>query len=193
MAEVDAAIVFLPRFTTLAGATTFTTQPMDVSSYGGVQFQLWRGPFRTKSATPPAKFTTYLEESLDTETWVLGPSAPGPHVVGQGEIKFFSYDFRLRWFRLRIVVEGDEPIVSCWAEGLLRSGGGGVWPMPSGVPAGEVIDIRGMPQNTWNVDNWQAWRMYDEERAQWNRLGRKGPMPQPPSVPRPPEPKYVMK
>ena len=30
---------------------------------------------------------------------MLGPSAPGPHVIGEAEIKFFSYDFRLRWFR----------------------------------------------------------------------------------------------
>ncbi|MCE9637719.1 MAG: hypothetical protein K8T90_18625 [Planctomycetes bacterium] len=192
MADVDAAIVFLPRFTTLAGATSFATQPMDVSAYGGVQFQLWRGPFRTKSPSPAAKLTAYLEESLDTETWVLGPSAPGPHVIGQAEIKFFSYDFRLRWFRLRIAVEGDEPMVTCWAEGLLRSGGGGVWPTLGGAPAGEVIDIgRGIPQNTWNVDNWLAWRNYDQELQQWNSVGRVlgNTRPQPPSVPRPLEPR----
>ena len=29
---------------------------------------------------------------------------------------------------------GDEPIVSCWAEGLLRGGGSGLWDNPAGFP-----------------------------------------------------------
>lgn len=137
MPAVDSSFVILPRFTTLVGATTFTTLPMDVSSYGGAQFQIWRGPIRTKSGTPAPSFTVYLEESLDTEEWVLGPETSQPFVVGQVDRKFFAYDFRLRWFRLKVLLAGDEPIVTCWAEGLLRGGGGGLWP-ELGINAGPL-------------------------------------------------------
>lgn len=136
MPAVDSSFVILPRFTSLVGATTFTSLAQDASSYGGAQFQVWRGPIRTKTSSPPAKFTIYLEESLDTETWVLGPGTPTPFEIAAFEVKFFSYSFRLRWFRVRVVVEGDDPIVTCWAEGLLRGGGSGVWPAPGGAPAG---------------------------------------------------------
>lgn len=190
MSSVDAAIVFLPRFSTLAGATSFTTQPMDVSSYGGVQLQIWRGPFRTKSPSPTPQFTTYFEESLDTETWVLGPSAPGPYVIGEAEIKFFSYDFRLRWFRLRVEVAGDEPIVSCWAEGLLRGGGGGAWPSPSG-PAGFDVGSFAATTKAWDVDAWLAWRNFDNNVSNYYATGAQGPPPTPPSVARPPDPPYA--
>jgi hypothetical protein len=128
--SVDASIVFLPRFTTLVGATVFTTLPLDVSRYSGAQFQVWRGTPRTASSTPTFKFLLSLEESLDTETWVLGPATPTPIEVDASNDKFFSYSFRLRWFRLNIEIQGDDPIVTCWAEGLLRGGGGGVWSAP---------------------------------------------------------------
>lgn len=117
--SAESAIVLLPRFTTLVGATTFTTAPLDVSSYGSLQVQVWRGAMRGTSPT----FTMYLEESLDCEQWVVGPAAPTAYVVGASppaEPKFFSYAFRLRWFRVRVVLGGTDPVATCWAEGLLR-------------------------------------------------------------------------
>lgn len=42
MLAIDSTFVLLPRFTTLAGATTFRTLPMAVSAFGGAQFQAWR-------------------------------------------------------------------------------------------------------------------------------------------------------
>lgn len=117
--SADSAVVFLPRFTTLCGSTSFTTAPLDVSAYGTVQMQVWRAEMRGTSPT----FTLYLEESLDCEHWVVGPSAPQPYVIPSTPPKdpqFFSYAFRLRWFRLRVVLAGTNPIATCWAEGLLR-------------------------------------------------------------------------
>ena len=137
MPAIDSTFVLLPRFTTLAGATSFSTLPMDVSAYGGAQFQVWRGPFRVKSDTPAKSFKIYLEESLDTQTWVLGPDTPAAITIAEGEVKLFSYDFRLRWFRLRVEIAGDAPIVTCWAEGLLRGGGGGQWQF-GGMPTGNI-------------------------------------------------------
>jgi hypothetical protein len=147
MPAVDSSFVILPRFTTLVGAASFTTLPMDVSSYGGAQFQVWRGPIRTASGT--GTFTVYIEESLDTEEWVLGPETSQSFVIDASDRKFFAYDFRLRWFRLRIELGGLAPIVTCWAEGLLRGGGGGLWSDgsgnagPAGAVAGRNIDIAG--------------------------------------------------
>jgi hypothetical protein len=139
MPAIDSSFVIMPRFTTLVGQATFTTMPMDVSAYGGAQFQVWRGPFRVSDGGV-GTLNVYLEESLDTQTWVTGPSTPAAYPVNPFETKFFSYDFRLRWFRLRIVTTGANPIVTCWAEGLLRGGGGGLWQWDQGptIPAGAI-------------------------------------------------------
>jgi hypothetical protein len=137
MSNVDAGVVFLPRFTTLVGATQFTTAPVDVSQQGGVQFQIWRGPIRSSGGTPA--LNQYLEESLDARTWVLGPATPAPITVEEDDLRFCSYSFRLRWFRLRFALTGTNPMVSCWAEGLLRGAdGSGVWGAIRNAAAGEV-------------------------------------------------------
>src|SRR5688572_18319562 len=120
MPAIDAGLVFLPRYTTLVGAAEFTTAPLDVSGQAGTQFQVWRGPIRASGGSPA--FTLYLEESLDAATWALGPSTPQAFTIAENATVFFAYSFRLRWFRLRVVVAGTNPMVSCWAEGILRAG-----------------------------------------------------------------------
>jgi hypothetical protein len=133
MPTVDAGVVFLPRLTTLVGATTFSTAPLDVSQQGGAQFQVWRGPIRLASGS--GTLTLFLEESLDCQAWGLGPATPQGITIPESATQFFSYDFRLRWFRLRFVLAGTAPMVSCWAEGILRGGEGGLWGQ-STVPVG---------------------------------------------------------
>jgi hypothetical protein len=114
----ESAIVLLPRFTTLIGEGEFTTLPLDVSRFGSAQFQVALAGARVLGENPPFSVLLYLEESLDAEDWSLGPSEAQPHaLVGR---KLFSYAFRLRWFRLRLAVTGSGPMVTCWAEGVLR-------------------------------------------------------------------------
>jgi hypothetical protein len=126
MSAVDAGVVFLPRFTTLVGATNFFTAPLDASRLGGVQFQVWRGPIRSTGGQPSLQLL--LEESLDADTWAMGGgSSPAAIPILEGSAHFFSYSFRLRWFRLRLTLTGTNPMVTCWAEGLLRGGGEGMW------------------------------------------------------------------
>lgn len=163
MSMVESTFVLLPRFTSLAGSGTFNTLPLDVSSYGGAQFQVFRGAFRVKSGTPAERFTIYFEESLDAETWVLGPSTPAGYDIVESHPTFFSYSFRLRWFRMRVVLTADEPIVTCWAEGLLRGGGSGLWTDPSvgRSPGGEVSARAAMTP----IELWQ-WQQRDRERIQ---------------------------
>lgn len=168
MSSVDSAFVIFPRHTTLVGASTFTSLPLDTSSFGGVQFQVLRGAFRVKSSTPAPVFTLYLEESLDTESWTPPPSGTVSHVLPASTPTFFSYSFRLRWFRVRIVLTGDEPIVTFWAEGLLRGGGGGLWTNPElqgpgfDIPgsrsiAGAAVKPVGMSERDW-------WVLQNEQR-----------------------------
>jgi hypothetical protein len=147
MEVVEASIVLLPRFTTLVGVSSaghyydFTTLPLDVSRFSGAQFQFWRG-------AGAGTLGVFLEESLDADTWSLGPFSPAEIVVPAQSAVFFSYNFLLRWFRLRVRLTGAAwPIISCWAEGLLRGGGSGAWPsggagggdVASGLAAGGVL------------------------------------------------------
>jgi hypothetical protein len=137
MDTVDASIVFLPRFTTLVGTASFATAPVDCSSFTGAQFQVWRGD---AVGGDEEAFQLYLEESLDGISWVLGPSTPAAITIPANDPRFFSYSFRLRWFRLRVAL--DATMVTCWAEGLLRGGGAGMWPVAGGMSAGAgaVVD-----------------------------------------------------
>jgi hypothetical protein len=111
-------VTFLPRFTTLVGATSYTTSPMDATSRQSVQLQVWRGEIASGGAD--GTFSVFVEESLDAENWTQGPSAPVGYDPGDGEAQFFDYCFRLKWFRLRVELGGTDPIVTCWAEGFLR-------------------------------------------------------------------------
>ena len=111
MAAAESTIVFLPRFTMFAGAGEYITQPLDVSQFASAQFQFGR-------AVSAGELRLYLEESLDCVEWTLGASAPKGVVIASSKTKFFSYGFRLRWFRLRVMTTGD--LVTCWAEGILR-------------------------------------------------------------------------
>lgn len=109
MPAAESTIVFLPRFTTLFGAS-FTTQPLDVSQFASAQFQFGCG-------ASAGSHKVYLEESLDCIEWSQGPQSPKAIKVAGGTTKFFSYGFRLRWFRLRVEPASN---VTCWAEGILR-------------------------------------------------------------------------
>jgi len=125
--SVAERIVFLPRFSALltggSGAAYFTTSPLDVSAYSGARFLMWRG-------SSPGELAVYFEESLDGESWVQGPSTPSPYLISG--LKLFSYDFFLRWFRMKFrVMSAANQAVTCWAEAFL-SGGAPAAPWPPG-------------------------------------------------------------
>lgn len=116
MSKSQSSIAFLPRFTTLVGATSFATMPIEASKLNSLRLQVWRGDLVGSGAT----FAVYIEESLDGEIWSQGPSAPTGYDPGAGQAKFFDYCFQLRWFRVRVDLGGTDPMVTCWAEGLIR-------------------------------------------------------------------------
>jgi hypothetical protein len=111
-------LVMLPRYTTLAGASTFTTIAMDVTDYQTAILNIWRGRLITDTT-----FAVTCEESTDQETWStcagtnVSAYDPGQETEGQA-----SATIKKRWFRVKVVLAttGDPPHASCWAVGFLE-------------------------------------------------------------------------
>jgi len=116
--SAESALVLFPRFTTLVGAGDFSSVPLDCSAYGSAQIELWRGPL-IGSGT---QFRGYLEESLDGVNWQPPAASAQAHDPGSGLSIVLSHIFSLRWFRVRIglTASANQPVVTCWAEGMLR-------------------------------------------------------------------------
>jgi len=108
-------VVMLPRYSSFAGATTFTTIAMDVSAYQSAVLSVWRGPLEGTSVA----FT--CEESADQHDWTTCAGTnvsawdPGSGAEGQA-----TANLRKRWFRVKIVLVGTDPKVTCWSVGFLE-------------------------------------------------------------------------
>ncbi len=118
-------LVMIPRFTTLAGPPAtlfdgFSTIGMDVSEYDGATINIWRGAIVKQSGSPSPAFKVNCEESTDQNTWSACTDTSADTTVSENEEKQFVPVFSKRWFRIRIKLEGDNPIVTCWAVGFLE-------------------------------------------------------------------------
>lgn len=123
MAGAESALVLIPRFTSFVGEGEFATAPLDVSAFGSAQIELWRGPLVGSSSG--ATFRAYLEESLDGVSWQPPSLSAQAHDPGPSASLVLSHIFSLRWFRIRVVLAvtppgTGKPVVTCWAEGMLR-------------------------------------------------------------------------
>ena len=123
MAGAESALVLIPRFTSLVGNGEFTTVPLDVSAFGSAQIELWRGPLIGFPGN--ARFRAYLEESLDGVNWQPDAASATAHDPGPSASMVLSHIFSLRWFRIRVKLDlsagqSQQPMVTCWAEGMLR-------------------------------------------------------------------------
>ena len=107
--------VMFPRFTTLSGAGTYTTAPLQVTRYAELRLNVWRGPLI--GTTPTILFT--IQESIDRENWTTcsGTSAfdPGSETEDQETATLTK-----RWMRLKAVLAGTDAGVTCWATGGLE-------------------------------------------------------------------------
>lgn len=107
------AVALLPRFTALIGASTFTSDLLDVSGHSTLTLQIWRGALQGSSTG----FALYLDESLDAEDWTpINATAIDP---GTATTKMLDVCLRLRWLRVRVELAGDTH-VNCWAEGYVQ-------------------------------------------------------------------------
>ena len=111
-------LVMLPRYSTFAGATTFTTIAMDVTEYSKAILNVWRGPMSVGDG-----FALRCQESTDGTNWSdCVPVSPTTWPVDPGADTEAQYEaeLRKRWFRVELIVTGSDPTVSCWAVGFLE-------------------------------------------------------------------------
>ena len=107
-------LVLLPRYTTYAGATSFTTVAMDVTDYQSAIVNVWRGP-SVGGATYAIKF----QESTDQDNWTTCDNGTGGDPGADTEAQY-TPNLKKRWFRAHITITGTDPVVSCWAVGFLE-------------------------------------------------------------------------
>ena len=109
-------LVMMPRYTTLAGASNFTTIAMDVTDYQTAILNVWRGKLIAGTT-----FTVSAEESTDQEVWTACSGTnctnydPGQEAEGQ-----VSATVKKRWFRIRVTLGGGDPQATAWAVGFLE-------------------------------------------------------------------------
>jgi len=113
-------VVMVPRYTTYVGAGEYATAPLNVEPYHKVALTFWTGPL-VGQAAPVATFSAYLEESHDAVAWVQctvdGISQP---YDDPGAVALMKIAFKMRWFRIRVVLTADDADVAAitlWAAG----------------------------------------------------------------------------
>ena len=121
MAGTLVPLVMLPRYTTLSGASTFTTIAMDVTRYQSANLSAWRGRL---FSSPGYAFKLTCQESTDpgveaSWTTCTGTNAfefdPGEESEGQ-----IVATLTKRWFRVKVELTGSTPQATCWAVGFLE-------------------------------------------------------------------------
>jgi hypothetical protein len=108
-------LVMLPRYTTLTGATIFTTIAMDVTEYSSAILNIWRGRLVNLGGI---KFN--LQESTDQETWTACAGTTVDYDPGQETEGQQTATLKKRWFRLSVGLTGTDPQATVWAVGFLE-------------------------------------------------------------------------
>jgi hypothetical protein len=125
MAGVQVPLVLLPRYTTYAGVTVggdpafFTTVGMEVTRYASATVSVWRGPI-LGGGSPAPTMSFNFEESTDLSNWTACGTSGGTSAPEPNEESTTVVTLRKRWFRLRVLLTGDAPVVNCWAVGFLE-------------------------------------------------------------------------
>jgi hypothetical protein len=115
MAGTLVPLVMLPRYSTYAGANTYTTIGMDVTDYERAILNVWRG---TMTGSAPT-FAISFEESTDQEVWSTCTNGSGGDPGANTEAQY-TPDLKKRWFRVKLVIAGTNPVGTCWAIGFLE-------------------------------------------------------------------------
>jgi len=108
-------LVMVPRFTTLVGAGEFATAPLDVQRFARVVLTVWRGYLLGTSPT----FHLYLEVSHDAPTDAADWVQLDDLTLNDDQAATIDHSLTRRWLRVRVVLGGTNPWVTCWASGGL--------------------------------------------------------------------------
>ena len=114
-------IVMFPRFTTIAGIASFKTAALNVERYSDGWGTVWRGEILGGGLTPSFEIT--MQESEDQQTWFTCGGSAAAADPGQDEERSLDFSISTRWLRAKIVLSGDEPVVTCWMVGFLKPRG----------------------------------------------------------------------
>jgi hypothetical protein len=109
-------LVLMPRFSTYAGANTFVTVGMDVTDYETAIVNVWRG---TMIGSAGPTFAISFEESTDQDSWAQCTGGAGGDPGANTEAQY-TPTLGKRWFRVKLVLTGTSPAVTCWAVGFLE-------------------------------------------------------------------------
>lgn len=111
--------VMIPRFTSYFGTSEFSTVALDVSAYSGGSLTLWRG-----ALVGAGSFALYTETSHDGYEWfpypLGGGGSPVPWDPGDNAATAVTLLFDRKYFRVRLVLTGTDPFVTCWCAGMLE-------------------------------------------------------------------------
>ena len=109
-------LVLLPRYTTYAGAGTYTTIAMDVTEYQSAIVNVWRGILNGGGSTVAISF----EESTNQVSWTTCTNGTGGDPGVNTETQY-TPTLSKRWFRAKVVTTGSEVVsVMLWAVGFLE-------------------------------------------------------------------------
>lgn len=108
-------LVMLPRYSTFAGEDTYYTIAMDVTEFQAAILNVWRGKNNGTSPT----FTASCEESVDQVNWTACANGSTGSMGQSSEVQVTA-TITKRWFRLKIVMGGTNPVITCWAVGFLE-------------------------------------------------------------------------
>lgn len=115
MAGELVSLVLFPRYTTLLGATTFTTLALDATDYQSAIVNVWRAPLIGTAGS----ITVSFEESTDQDTWTTCANGTGGDPGPNTEVQY-KPSIAKRWFRAKVVLGGTDPGATFWALGFLE-------------------------------------------------------------------------
>lgn len=121
MANIRDRIILIPRYTTYAGASSFTTEPLNVSAYESGDVLFWLGKI-VGPAPGNSGVTVRFEESSDQMSWTLCGGTSTATLTPSSEWQF-TPTFTKAWFRLKITLntaDANEPVATCYATGYLE-------------------------------------------------------------------------
>ncbi len=108
-------LVLIPRYTTYAGDSTFTTIAMDVTEYSKAIVNTWRGKLLDNAGS----FSIAFEESTDQDSWTTCTGSTSADPGSETEAQY-TPELKKRWFRAKVTLTGTSQGASCWAIGFLE-------------------------------------------------------------------------